>query len=305
VVAFLLVSGVDRNGPRSHPTSAYAAEVIRNADASPLLLVREDGWRVAGLRARYQEGEMQFANPGGQHSELTWIPATLVSLASRLDDRLHSAQLDTTAPVLDTTAQVVQYLGSSPGHLDVTALWQQGELVVEYRTVAPTMAAFEAQLASLRRVDTEAWLAAMPPDVVRPAEFEATVREMLTGVPLPLGFTAADVMTESVPTDRYQLSAGVAGTVSCAWFARWAKARRRHDEAAVKAAVAAMATAGTWPVVRQMASDGAYDQVLTNLATAMPRGSVYKDRPLEYDIESALGCDRLRGIPILGSTSYE
>jgi hypothetical protein len=306
IAFFFLVSGGKHGQPTVRPTSAYAAELVRNVEASPRLLVGTPGWRVEGLQARFQEGEMQFgreAGPGAREAELTWAPASLVSLASRVSDRANSAELETTAPVLDTTAKVFQYLGSEPGHLDVTALWQEGELVVEYRAIVPTMADFEAQLASLRKVGADAWLAAMPSSVVKPAEFESAVRRMLQGIPLPPGFGPDDVMTGSVPTDRYQLAAGVASSVGCTWFARWAEARRDGDEQQVQAAVAAMSSVDTWPLIRQGSEEGAFDQVLTDLAEAMPRGSVYKDRPLEFDVESALGCGRLLGIEIPGSGS--
>jgi hypothetical protein len=328
LVAFFLISGSEGR-PTVQPASAYAAEVVRYADASPRLLIAAPGWRIEGLQAGDQEGEMQFirgdapmpeenvtviadkvygqlpAATRQRKVELTWIPASLVSFASRVRDRAYDAQVATAAPVLDTTARVFQYPGSKPGDLDVTSLWQEGDLIVEYRAPVPSMAAFKAQLASLKKVDTETWLAAMPPTVVRPAEFEPTVRQMLKGITVPPGFTADDVVARSVPTDRYQLGASVAGAVSCRWFARWAAARRSGNQNEVRAAVAAMATAKDWPVIRQMSSEGAYGQVLNDLATAMPHGSVYKQRPLEGDIESALSCGRLLGIPIPGTGFYD
>lgn len=312
LLAFLLLSSSDGGPPAVRPSSAYAAELIRRADSSPRLLLTAPGWRVAGLQAWDGEGEMQFAGPstgpaatGRAEAQLNWLPAALVPLERRVHDRALSAELATTAPALDTTARVFQYIGSRPGRLDVTALWEEGGLVVEYRAPVPSVAAFEAQLASLRKVDTESWLAAMPPDVVKPAEFEATVRQMLVGVAMPPGFVAADVVAESVPTDRYQLSASVVAAVGCSWFARWAEARRSGDEAAVKAAIAAMSGSQGWPVVRQMSDQGAFDQILHDLALAMPRGSVYRDRPLENDVESALACGRMRGIPIPGTRYYQ
>jgi hypothetical protein len=327
LVAFFLVSGSGGH-PAVEPTSAYAAEVVRYADSAPRLLIGAPGWRIEGLQAGDREGEMQFVHgdapmpeevvtvTGGKaygrlpaairqrEVELTWVPTSLVSLASRVRERANGAQVATTAPVLDTTAKVFQYPGSKPGDLEVTSLWREGDLVVEYRAPVPTMAAFKAQLASLEKVDTEAWLAAMPPSVVRPAEFAPTVHRMLQGVVVPPGFTADDVVTTSVPTDRYQLGAGVASAVSCTWFARWAAGRRSGDHAEVRAAVAAMASAKDWPVIRQMAGEGAYGQILNSLATAMPKGSVYKQRPLEHDVESAFGCGRLLGIPIPGTSYY-
>jgi hypothetical protein len=327
LVAFFLISGSEGR-PTVQPVSAYAAEVVRYADASPRLLISAPGWRIEGLQAGDREGEMQFVRGnapmpeenvtviGGnvygrlpaatrqRKVELTWVPVSLVSFASRVRDRAYDAQVATTAPVLDTTARVFQYPSSRPGDLDVTSLWQEGDLVVEYRAPVPSMAAFKAQLASLEKVDTETWVAAMPASVVRPAEFEPTVRRMLKGIAVPPGFTAADVVARSIPTDRYQLGASVAGAVSCTWFARWAAAKRTGNQDELRDAIAAMATARDWPVIRQMSSEGAYGQILNDLATAMPRGSVYKQRPLEGDVESALSCGRMLGIPIPGTGFY-
>ncbi|HYH53660.1 MAG TPA: hypothetical protein VD761_05985 [Solirubrobacterales bacterium] len=300
LLAFLLTFGSDGGRPIGQPNSAYAAAMVDYAESAPRLLLTAPGWRVDGLVSG-AESYMQFLRGNGpepEQAELSWTPTSDRSLESRVRDL--TDELDTrplsTAPVLGTTATVIRYHEWSPEDLGLFALWEEDGYVVQYSARAST-AAFEAQLASLQKVETETWLAAMPADVVRPEEFEPTVRQMLEGVAVPPGFTAADVVAASVPTDRYQLGASVAGSVSCAWFAKWAEARRRGDVSEVSAAVAAMATAKDWPVIRQMEREGAYGQILTHLAEAMPRGSVWRDRPLEVDVESALGCDRL-GIPL-------
>jgi hypothetical protein len=307
LLAFLLVFGSDGGRPTAQPSSAYASEVVRYADASPRLLITGPGWRVDGLQTGV-ESVMQFVHGDGpkpEETELSWTPTSVASLESRV--RRIANELDTqpltTVPVLGTTATVIQYHEWSPEDLGLFALWQEGDYVVWYSARA-SMEAFKTQLASLQKVDTGAWLAAMPPSVVQPNEFDPTVQQMLRGVTVPPGFTAADVGTSSIPTDRYQLGASVAGSVSCSWFARWAEARRNGNEDEVRSAVAAMATAKDWPVIRQMSSEGAYGQVLDQLAAAMPQGSVYKDRPLETDVESALCCRQL-GIPIPGSGSEQ
>ena len=121
----------------------------------------------------------------------------------------------------------------------------------------------------------------MPPSVVKPDEFAPTVRKMLKGVAVPPGFNAADVVARSVPTDRYQLGASVAGAVSCTWFARWAAARRSGNRGEVRAAVAAMATAKDWPVIppdverRRLPPDSRQPR------NRDAEGSVYKQRRLE------------------------
>jgi hypothetical protein len=307
LLAFLLIFGSDGGRPTGQPSSAYASEVVHYADTSPRLLIAAPGWRVAGLQAGDVESEIQLVNGDGAKPvevELSWTPTSATSLASRVHDIAGELGVQplTTVPVLGTTATVIPYHEWSPQDLGLFALWQEGDYVVTY-TARGSMEDFKAQLASLQKVDTQTWLAAMPPSVIKPDEFDPTVQQMLKGVSVPPGFTAADVVASSIPTDRYQLGASVASSVSCTWFARWAEARRSGNEDEINTAVAAMATAKDWPVIDQMTSEGgAYGQILDHLATAMPQGSVYKDRPLEVDADSGLGCSHL-GIHIPGARS--
>jgi hypothetical protein len=103
--------------------------------------------------------------------------------------------------------------------------------------------------------------------------------------------------------DRYQLGAAVTGTVACMWIADWGHARAAGDTAAVRRAIAAMATAPRWPILREMAREGAWPQVLSMDAKAMPSGSVQLDvdagqpgRPLTVDANSGLGCSSEWGV---------
>lgn len=216
----------------------------------------------------------------------------------RVEDRANSAEVRTTAPVLGTTAQVFQYEGGSPGDRDITSLWIEDGRVLEFRSSVPDMAAFERRLASLEKVDTTTWLDAMPASVVKSADQPEAIREILSGIDLPPGFTAADVPDEGLTTDHYQLGALTVSSVACTWFARWATGRLEGNEAQIKEAVDAMAGAKSWPILREMSSEGAYPQVVESLAAAMPSGHVWHRRPLKADVESALLCSRRFGIPI-------
>ena len=196
----------------------------------------------------------------------------------------------TTAPVLGTTARVYQYEGGTPGHRDITALFRYDGRVLEFRAGAADLGAFKVLLASLARVDTDTWLSAMPPSVVKTGDRASTVKRMLQGVALPPGFEASDVEGEGLTKDRYQLGAAVLGAVSCRWFARWGDARADGDRAKEREAVAAMQTAKDWPVLRQMASEGGYPDVLLDYVKAMPSGDWY-GRPLIGELGEGLGCD--------------
>src|SRR5262249_44616985 len=144
------------------------------------------------------------------------------------------------------------------------------------------------------------WLDAMPATVVKAADHEAAVREMLKGIPVPSSFDPAMVPNEGLTTDRNQVGAAVTGTVSCLWFRQWGEARRHGDHARAAAAERAMATSEHWPILREMAKDGAYSNLIWDLAASMPSGR-WQRGPHNWRLlphAEALGCAR-QGIPVL------
>jgi len=310
VVLVALLSLRDDSGNQGSGT-AWAAEQVRFAEASPLVLLGAPGWRVEYADEQSKdEGELRFrlgpAPPPQENSfsdttPVTPIPADTRSaslnwrggeIGSWLEDRAASATVATTAPVLGTTAHVNQYEGGTPGHRDITALFRYDGRVLEFRAGAADADAFKVLLATLKRVDTDTWLSAMPASVVKTPDRDRTINQMLQGVPLPTGFDAKDIKGAELTKDRYQLGAAVAGTVGCQWFKRWSDARGAHDRAKEREATAALATAKSWPILKEMAKQGAYPDVLIAFAAAMPSGDWY-GRPLTGEVESGLGCDSL------------
>ena len=304
VVLFAIsMAALSLGKPGEKAGTVWAAELVRLAEASPLVLLQAPGWHVAYADEQSaEEGELQFAfgaTPGskdvaqpaasGREAALNWRGGDLTSWKK---DRAGSAQISGTAPVLDTTAHVYQYIGGPPGRQDITALWRQDDRVLEFRAGVADMAAFKALLAQLEQVDTDTWLSALPASVIKAADRAGAVAEMLRGIPLPPGFDPSTIKGATLTKDRYQLGAAVSGTVACTWFRRWSDARRRGDEAGVRAAIAAMATAKHWPILKEMAVPGDYPEVMWQLVEAMPSGRWY-GRPLAGDVDPALGCTRL------------
>ena len=285
---FLAVVGTgDRH---DGPESAFGAELVRFAESSPLVLLQAPGWTVDYADEQSaREGEMRFVDGATGAADLNWRPGPM---RPWVRDRAASATRITTAPVLGTTAKVFQYEGGSPGDRDVTALWVDHGRVLEFRSQVTGLAAFKERLASLSRVDADTWLSALPASVVKAANHDTTVRAMLEGVPLPPGFDASQIPAGGLTKDRYQLGATVTGTVACTWFQRWSRARSEGNRAGVRSAIAALATAEDWPIMREMSKQGAYPQVLEEYAAAMPGGRWY-GRPLEGDVSSGLGCTAL------------
>ncbi|HEV7846706.1 MAG TPA: hypothetical protein VGO83_10660 [Thermoleophilaceae bacterium] len=295
--------------------TAWAAEQVRFAEASPLVLIGASGWRVEYANEESQdEGELHFrrgpAPPPPDFTDAAQgsprpLPADTGAadlnwrggpLGHWLEDRAASAVRTIAAPVLGTTAHVYQYEGGTPGHREITALFRYDGRVLEFRAGAADLDAFKALLASLERVDVDSWLSAMPASVIKTADREATIEQMLKGVETPPGFHPKDITGAGLTSDRYQLGAAVTGTVACQWFRRWADARRTSDRAKERAAIAAMAGAKRWPILQEMAKQGGYPDVMLELAAAMPSGEWF-GRPLIGDVDSALGCQS-RGVDL-------
>jgi hypothetical protein len=328
VAVLLVLSG---GGP-DRPSRAYGAELVRFAEATPLLLLEGPGWRVQNaFEYGGGEGTMEFLTGNsipnetarvtgnietGQHVsglapaavrqrkvDLRWSRGSLEETLAFARKGYHAhGQHWTEAPVLGTTAQVdtraeVYVNQGGPGDHQMTALWAEDGYVLEMRAAVPDLAAMEERLDWLTRVDSQTWLDAMPANVVKAVDHNAAVREMLKGIPVPETFTPSRIPDEGLTTNRYQVGGSVTGTVACLWFRQWGQARRTGDRADKAEAEAAMATSRHWPILREISADGAYPLMIWQLAAAMPSGEWRRGWRLLPHAE-ALGCARL-GIPVL------
>lgn len=170
---------------------------------------------------------------------------------------------------VDTRAEGFRNQGG-PGNRQMAALWSEDGYLLELRAAVPA------------------------------ADHEGAVHEMLQGIPTPPGFSQALIPNEGLTTDRYQVGTAVTGTVSCLWLRQWGLARRTGNRALAAEAEQAMATSRHWPILREMAKDGAYPEAVWELAAAMPKGywvwAGHKRRLLPR--AEGLGCARW-GIPAL------
>jgi hypothetical protein len=312
-VLTLLPSG-DRSGG---PAPAFAASLVRFANASPLALLQLPDWHVVYANEEPGGyGEMHFVrgaadangNPqgasfrnqaslAGRVASLDWGP---VNPAGR---KYIAGGHETAATGLGVTARRFVFEGGSRRAFDISALLIDRGRVLTFRATVTDMAMFRAELHALGAVDTATWLRAMPPSVVKSADSGATIRLMLKGIPLPPGFDAARIRGARLVHDRYQLGTAVTGTVACMWIADWNRARGTGDTATVRRAIAAMATAPGWPILREMDREGAWPQVLISYAQAMPTGRVHLDRgqpghPLIAAANAGLGCGYEWGISL-------
>lgn len=357
-VAVAAVVVVLSGGTSEHPSRAYAAELVRFAESTPLLLLEGPDWRVEDVyeaphgrfrpRGSGGEGSMEFVTgkpipdeaihvtavgkpehrPGSKALVYTklrasgMLPAAVRqrkvelhwshrSLAGALDGAHRyphpEGQRWVRLPVLGTIADVdtraTQFVNQGgPGDRQMTAYWSEGGYLLELHAAVPDLAAFEERLEWLTKVDSQAWLEAMPPGVVKAADHAATVREMLRGIPLPASFSPSLVPTAGITTNRDQVRAAVIGTVSCLWFRQWGEARASGDRAKTGEAEKAMSTYKRWPLYRELDRAGRYPaEEIPELVAAMPSGH-YEWRPGKWrrilpQVE-VLGCAR-EGIPVL------
>jgi hypothetical protein len=237
--------------------------------------------------------------------ELRWRHGSLAEAISTQRTSLHPhGRRWVELPVLGTTAHVDTraefYVNQGgPGNRQMVALWTEDGYLLEMRAAVPDQAAFEERLGWLTKVDSQTWLDAMPAKVVKAADHDAAVREMLKGIPVPSTFTPSRVPDTGLTTDRYQVGAKVTATVSCLWFRQWGEARRTGNRAKELEAERAMATSKHWAILREMAKEGAYPETIWELAADMPSGKGRRGWRLLPQAE-ALGCAR-EGIPVLPS----
>lgn len=296
------------------PSPAFAASLVRFANASPLVLLKLPGWHVVYANEETNGfGEMHFVRGpadaegtprgasfsntrslAGRVAQLTWAPLNV-------PDRSYFAGGHRSLPTgLGVTVHRLVGEGTGRGWLDISALFVYRGRGLTFRATVRDFGTFRAELLGLTGVDTTTWLRAMPPSVVDAADSAAVIRAMLKGIPLPPGFHAARIRGARLVHDRYQLGAAVTGTVACMWIADWSRARRSGDRAMVKRAIAAMATAPHWPILRWMARQGAWSQVLISYAQAMPRGTfeINRTQPLTAAADEGLGCALEWGISL-------
>jgi len=273
-----------RSAQPGHP--AYSAELIAVADAAPRLLVDAPGWSVSRAdELSGSNGEMTFTDRTHE-LELHWAPtAASPSLAQ---DRGASADRTATVSVLGHPGTLFRYAGTT----SYTTIWSDETHTLEARGDFETEAAYRTVLDHIKSVDSEAWLSAMPPSVIKPAATTAAVNEMLKDVPQPEGFHVT--VPSATVHDRYQLGAAVTGQVACRWIGDWVAADAIGDHAAAARAADAMATSHHWAILQEMKRDGAFPRVLWEYADAMTAGGmVMGGKPLTVaeSYKASLGCD--------------
>jgi hypothetical protein len=243
-VAVLLVAGGWLRGSGSGGHPEFAAAAIRVAEANPRLLVTAPGWKI--VRADEFEtysGELTFSD-GSRRFEVHWYPAKYYGQYLRDRADVSTPERGT---LLGQTATTVDYSREEYA----TMLSPQGSVFIEVRGRLGTRSAYDEILNSLRAVDVDTWLEAMPPSTVRPEARSGAVDRLLRGMLLPPGFDAAALKSEDSIADKSSLAVKVGNAIACGWVESWIAARASGDEAAARRAVEAMSSSDEWPLVRE------------------------------------------------------
>jgi len=266
IALVVLLSGGSVSSVRdgAHPTYADAAVAV--AEANPRLLVTAPGWSIVHARGFevdlgeliYREDGYPTIGPGARAIELDWYPARLYrrSLRDHVDVTPGGPYKPVASTVLGQRAETFHYVGQRPEF--ATVLAPQGRVFVEIHGTLGKEE-YETVLRSLRPAGVDAWLAAMPPEVVQPASRSQAIEGILAKLPVPPGFDPEALQSETALTDRFMLGKAVAGAVACDWLQRWQSATRRGDDAAARQAVEALGSARRWPVLVRMVREHGYE----------------------------------------------
>lgn len=243
VLAALLVAGGWLRGSGGGQPE-FAAAAIRVAEANPRLLVTAPGWKI--VRADEFEtdsGELTFSDDSHRF-DVHWYPAKYYGRYLRDRATVSAPEHGT---LLGQRATTVEY---SPTEY-ATMLSPQGSVFIEVRGRLGSRPAYDEILHSLRAVDVETWLEAMPPSTVRPEARAEAVDRLLQGMPLPPGFDATALESGDSIAAQSTLAVKVGNAIACGWVESWIGARAAGDGAAAERAVAAMSGSAEWPLVRE------------------------------------------------------
>lgn len=249
---------------------------LKAAEGHPRLLIDQPGWKVTTVYGFAEEqGTIAFQN-GARNVEMNWYPDELYQ--DYYEDRLHVSEPGA-ATVAGSSASVFTYSGS-----DFAAMLKPRDgAFVELRAQGGTRTEFDELLTHVTRVDAEAFLKALPPEVVTPGRVREEAAKVLADVPIPPGFDVAAVEVAGA-NDPYQFGAGVSGQVGCAWIAEWIRADKAGDDEAREQAATALRSTHRWKVLNDMNDEGDYPEVLWEYADKVAAGEI----PKGY--KEGLGC---------------
>ncbi|MEU4240795.1 hypothetical protein [Actinoplanes sp. NPDC026619] len=257
----------------------YSAMVLQAAEKNPRLLIKESGWKVGNVYDFVErEGSIEFHN-GDRRLEMNWYRAEYY-------DSYYKDRLDVSKPKPATVDGLPGFLFTYSYGDWAIQLKPNGDSFVELRSSGTwTQAQFDRTVSTIKQVDVQTWLAAMPPEVVTADRADAAADKILADVPLPPNFDRAKVAALGT-NSPYHFGALVTGLVGCGWIAEWERARKAGDQAAVRKAADAMKSSHHWKVLNDMNDGGDWPEAFWEVSDKIAAG---KD-PVGY--QDWLGCSR-------------
>lgn len=219
--------------------AAWAAHAVEVAEGAPRLLVDDEDWRVDYAdEFEPDRGSMDFTD-GTHELWVTWSSAW--DLETILDNRREVAVAEETVTVAGREGTLFTYRDD-----EYAVIWQHGVNVVEALMLGGVEeSTYRDLIAAIHTVDVDTWLSALPEDVVRPADSQAVLAELLADIPLPDGY---EITPAAGAVTRHQLVHTVEREAVCAWVTEWVRASDAGDRAAVEAAAMALGGARDWAV---------------------------------------------------------
>jgi len=257
------------DGGSGWETGADMADVPQ-VPGGTYVAINAPGWRLTYLTDGELGWDEAFADDRGS-VDLTTYP--LDQYDSYVADRAHQSA-PTPVRALGVDAVLTRY-GATDWEVFVQPV---GSWFVGIRATGYDRGELDDLLAALVRTDRDGFAGALPDGFVTPANRDQRVGELLQGVALPPGFTAADVDLQGVH-DLYSASATVAGSVACAWLDRWQAAGADGREQVERV----LSGAEQWPLLVAIADDGGYTEAVGMVADMLAAGHDGKGNPVDVD----------------------
>lgn len=275
------------------PRSVWSAELVGIAKQAPRLLLSGAEWRVTRAdEFSADSGEMIFENGRGctlapakegcYWMSLDWRPAD--THADYLADRKRGSDSSSKATIDGHQAIVFEYDHTALG-TTYQAMWLDGAHSLELRSdVIRSLHEFEAIAATLRQVDVDTWLSAMPESVVTPADRDDAIDRIVADIPIPSNVDLDDLRDNQEVREGEALEYQVVQTVICGWIGQWIDARKAGDEAGVRRAVEAMTGSRDWAAMKAYGgrsyvfdvADAMANGTEVNGNTSLPTGVAYQ-----------------------------
>jgi hypothetical protein len=272
--------------------SAWAAADIAFAKRTPQLLLTAPGWHMTHVDqydTAHDAGEINYELAHSQDGAgIFWVPKAFHE--DKVKGRANDAQEIHGVTVLGKPAKVFYQNAKAVGGPNVTAysaLWIDGEHSVRFDaglSGAPTKRQrdeFLSLLSTVKPVQTDVWLSAMPKGVLLPAQIPAAADKILSGVPQPAGFSIDPTLKGLVISEKDSLEFSVLAGVECDWIHDWLAARGKGDKAQMREIAKKSGSYKHWPIPE-------YVSALSN-GGAMDIG-YGRTRDVVHDYKLGLGC---------------